>query len=213
MGVVDAWVEDDSAFCVVYRYRDYPHTLGVRQRASDHNDPYGPGLDDPEQFGRTVATSDIGEPLGTVARALQPDAAGVHWWGTLGDFLPSPPDGHRGIVQRADPPTKTRRVHDLSDEAVEAAILDEIRYADDWVSIAAALAPLGSNSWVAERSEVQRVLECVDASERLCLGRVSDRFDEVPEPLPIAAILDRIFSHNDRSDRVFAMMELFIAPR
>jgi hypothetical protein len=42
----------------------------------------------PVRFGQDVAAGDLGEPLGTVARKLKPDAAGIHWWGSLGESLP-----------------------------------------------------------------------------------------------------------------------------
>ncbi|MFD4295082.1 hypothetical protein ACFWPA_16580 [Rhodococcus sp. NPDC058505] len=211
VGVLDAWTDGDSAFCVVYRYRDDPRTLGTRRLVDDHGDPYGPGPDDPEQFGHTVATNDIGEPLGTVARSLQRDAARIHWWGSLGDFLPSPPADHDGPVQPANPPTRTRRVRDMTMRDIESAIGDSIEYYNDWVSIADVLAPLGTTSWVADRSEIRRVLECIDISERFRLGKVRDGFVEIPKSLPVPALLDHIFGHEKPADRSFAMMELFIA--
>lgn len=89
VGVIDAWTEGDSAFCVVYRYREYPRTIGIRRTVDD--DPNSAAADDPKQFGRDVATGDIGEPLGTVARKLRPDATGAHWWGALDESLPINP--------------------------------------------------------------------------------------------------------------------------
>ena len=212
VGILDAWVEGDSAFCVVYRYADAPHTLGTRRLVDDHGDPYGPGADDPEQFGRNVATGDISEPLGTVARALQSDAAGVYWWGSLGEFLPSPPDAHQGAVMPADPRTRTRCLRDMPAEAIEAAILGEIRYVNDWVSLAAAFAPLGTSSWAATPRDVQRVLDCINTSARLRLGRVGNRFDEIPKPLPVSALVGQIIGGETPADRSASMMALFIAP-
>ncbi|MDH6284060.1 hypothetical protein [Prescottella agglutinans] len=89
VGVIDAWADGDTAFCVVYRYHSYPRTLGLRLTVDDW--PNGAAAEDPVAFGQDVATGDLGEPLGTVARNLRPDAAGIHWWGSLGESLPANP--------------------------------------------------------------------------------------------------------------------------
>lgn len=94
VGVVDAWVDGGSAFCVVYRYRDAPTTIGLRSTADEdlhvaaavEREEFGP-----EQFGRWVADFDIGEPLGSVARGLRTDEHGIGWWGALERTLPRPP--------------------------------------------------------------------------------------------------------------------------
>lgn len=85
--VLDAWVEDSVAFCVVYRYPYFDGVLGIR-RTFD-TDMYGEVPSDPVAFGCDVADFDIGEPLGSVAEHLRVDGAGVHWWGDLGPQLPS----------------------------------------------------------------------------------------------------------------------------
>lgn len=93
---------------------------------------------------------------------------------------------------------------------LEDKILTEMRQMREWISLADALKVVGTNSWVADREAVRSVLHCVDASGRLRLGRVDTRYREIPKPLPVAALLDRIFSEEDASDRSFAMMQLFI---
>lgn len=92
----------------------------------------------------------------------------------------------------------------------EALILEQIRFFGDWVSVADVLKGMGTTSFVAGRDDVRCVLEGVDSSARLRLGRVGTSFVEVPKPIPVAALLDRIFSEDDASDRSAAMMELFI---
>lgn len=89
-------------------------------------------------------------------------------------------------------------------------ILSEMHAVADWVSIADVLKVMGSTSFVAERSDVQRVLDGVDTSEQLQLGRVDDQFVEIAKPLPVTELMDRIFSEDGPADRSAAMMELFI---
>ena len=89
-------------------------------------------------------------------------------------------------------------------------IIVEMRAVDDWVSVANALKVMGTSSFVADRDDVRRVLDCVDTSDRLRLGRVTGRFEEIPKPLPITALLESIFDVDDPGDRTGAMMGLFI---
>ena len=84
--VLDAWTEDGVAFCVVYRYPYFDGVLGIR--CTVDQDMVGDTPTDPAEFGREVADFSIGEPLGTVAKYLRPDASGVHWWGDLDEDLP-----------------------------------------------------------------------------------------------------------------------------
>lgn len=79
VGVIDAGTTGDL-FHVVYRWRDYPLTLGFATEATIL--PLYGTLDDPETVGRDAAAFCIGEPLGTVADHLVRDANGIHWWGT-----------------------------------------------------------------------------------------------------------------------------------
>ncbi|MEA1798898.1 hypothetical protein [Rhodococcus qingshengii] len=216
VGVVDAWAEDESAFCVLYRYREYPHILGIRRSVNDYHYPGGEADIDPAQFGQDVATGDIGEPLGTVAHKLKPDTAGVHWWGSIGESLPSKntdkaANGHRPSPEPVRSLTTKRDDRELSAMNITNLIVDELRAVNDWVSIADLLKVMGTTSFVAGRDDVRRILDCVDASDRLRLGRVSNRFDEIPKPIPVAALVDRIFGVSGPSDRSAAMMELFIA--
>ncbi|WP_305091378.1 hypothetical protein [Prescottella sp. R16] len=191
--VIDAWIDGESAFCVVYRYGNSPKTLGIRVTVD--GDPMQPAADDPVQFGQEVATGDIGEPLGTVARNLRPDPAGIHWWGYLDEQLPV-----KGVEEPRPRP----------DRDLQESILAEMRAFDDWVSVADVLKVMGTTSFVADRADVRAVLDCVDASERLRLGRVGERFEEIGKPIPVAALVDRIFAENGPADRSAAMMELFI---
>lgn len=89
-------------------------------------------------------------------------------------------------------------------------IVVEMRAVDDWVSVAAALGVMGISSFTAGRDDVRYVLDCVDTSDRLRLGRVGDRFEEISKPLPIAELLETIFREDDAGDRTAAMMGLFI---
>lgn len=89
-------------------------------------------------------------------------------------------------------------------------ILSEMRAVEDWVSVADVLKVMGTTSFVADRGDVRRVLDCVDTSDRLRLGRVSNRFDVIAKPIPVTELVDRIFSEDGPADRSAAMMELFI---
>ncbi|TWH52631.1 uncharacterized protein DUF2716 [Rhodococcus rhodochrous J38] len=89
-------------------------------------------------------------------------------------------------------------------------IVVEMRAVDDWVSVAAALGVMGISPFTADPDEVRDVLDCVDTSDRLRLGRVTGRFEEINKPLPIAALLESIFREDDPGDRTAAMMGLFI---
>ncbi len=77
--MIDAGTTDDL-FHVVYRWRDYPLTLGFATEATIS--PLCGTVDDPETVGRDAAAFCIGEPLGTVADHLVRDDNGIHWWGT-----------------------------------------------------------------------------------------------------------------------------------
>lgn len=89
-------------------------------------------------------------------------------------------------------------------------ILSEMHAVEDWVSIADVLKVMGTTSFVADRGDVRRVLDCVDTSDRLRLGHVSNQFDEIAKPIPVTELVDRIFSEDGPADRSAAMMELFI---
>lgn len=86
----------------------------------------------------------------------------------------------------------------------------EMRAVDDWVSIADALKEMGTSSFVADLDDVRYVLDCVGTSDRLRLGRVTGRFEEISKPLPITELLESIFGHTEPGDRTGAMMGLFI---
>ncbi|MBE7196083.1 MAG: hypothetical protein INR66_26850 [Gordonia polyisoprenivorans] len=105
--VVDAWLDGDDAFCVLYRPpHDEGRVVGLRRCRDDAVDrgdwrigdlttwgyELGPDIA-PEPFGWNVADFDLGEPLGYVTTVLRYDAADVGWWGnvTEGD-LPDPPE-------------------------------------------------------------------------------------------------------------------------
>jgi len=101
--VIEAWVDGEDAFCVVYRPPfAAERVVGVRRHRSDAvvvedlrdgemaASPYIDDLDDPDpvQFGQSVADFDVGVPLGRVVETLREDGDGAGWWGTLGDELP-----------------------------------------------------------------------------------------------------------------------------
>ena len=99
----------------------------------------------------------------------------------------------------------------MPDQAsLEEQLLAELREMRDWVSIAGVLHLLGTSSWVAGREAVRPVLECIDTSPRLRIGRVDSQYREIPKPLPVEELLDRIFTIGDAADRSFEMMQLFI---
>ncbi|MFC7959267.1 hypothetical protein [Rhodococcoides kroppenstedtii] len=80
----------------------------------------------------------------------------------------------------------------------------------DWISIAHALTLIGRSSFVASGDDVRRVLECVDRSDVLRLGRIVNRLEAIPKPLPVDAIIDRVMTPGNPADRSGLMMELFI---
>lgn len=98
----------------------------------------------------------------------------------------------------------------MRQETIAEAIRQEFELTRDWVSIAGALGVLGINDRSATRLEVEAILRCVDETPTLRLGTVRSRFQEVATPLPIADLLDEIFSCTSPSDRVGAMMGYFI---
>lgn len=80
VGIVDAYLDDDDGFCVIYRFGTYRRTIGLRRgNDADHPCVYGDSASD---IGQEIADFDIGEPLGTVASRLSHDpSTGVWWWG------------------------------------------------------------------------------------------------------------------------------------
>ncbi|WP_278313688.1 hypothetical protein [Lolliginicoccus levis] len=82
IGVIDAYLDGDDGFCVIYRFGTYSRTLGLR-RCDDNGHPqvYGDSASD---IGREIADFDIGEPLGTVSLRLRHDpSTDTWWWGDL----------------------------------------------------------------------------------------------------------------------------------
>ncbi|MFN3599894.1 MAG: hypothetical protein ACK4UY_00735 [Dietzia sp.] len=98
----------------------------------------------------------------------------------------------------------------MRQETIAEAIRQEFELTRDWVSIAGALSALGINDRAATGLEVEPILRCVDETPTLRLGAVRSRFQEIDSPLPIADLLDEIFSSPSPSDRVGAMMGYYI---
>ncbi|QCB51753.1 hypothetical protein E5720_17890 [Rhodococcus sp. PAMC28707] len=98
-----------------------------------------------------------------------------------------------------------------NDDDLVDKILHGITEVGDCLSIADVLKLMETNSWDAVRSDVRSILDCVDNSDLLKLGRVSDRYAEIPKPVPVEALLDHIFRPVDSSDRSGLMMALFLA--
>ncbi|AWH96940.1 hypothetical protein [Dietzia psychralcaliphila] len=98
----------------------------------------------------------------------------------------------------------------MRQETIAEAIRQEFEFTRDWVSIAGALSVLGINDRAATRLEAEAILRCVDETPTLRLGTVRAGFQEIASPLPIADLLDEIFSCTSPSDRVGAMMGYFI---
>jgi hypothetical protein len=90
--VREAWLDDDTAVCLIYSHIWFPEgELGLRRTFEDDPDAEAEELhDDPDRFGSDVAL-EMQEPLGDVAARLRVDQAGVHWWGDLDDRLPGDP--------------------------------------------------------------------------------------------------------------------------
>ncbi|MGN0041480.1 hypothetical protein [Rhodococcus sp. (in: high G+C Gram-positive bacteria)] len=98
----------------------------------------------------------------------------------------------------------------LPDNDLTEEILAEMREMRDWVSISAVLGVMGINSRMASREQVQFILEYIDSSDRLRLGRVTNKYCEIPKPLPVSALLDTIFKEEKATDRTGEMMQLFV---
>lgn len=98
----------------------------------------------------------------------------------------------------------------MRQETIAEAIRQEFELTRDWVSIAGVLNVLGIDDRAATRLEVEPILRCVDKTPTLRLGTVRARFQEIASPLPVADLLDEIFSSHSPSDRVGAMMGYFI---
>lgn len=98
----------------------------------------------------------------------------------------------------------------MRQETIAEAIRHEFELTRDWVSISAAAKVLDIDDWSVTRHEVEAILRCVEEAPTLRLGTVSSRFQEVASPLPIADLLDEIFSCASPSDRVGVMMSYFI---
>lgn len=108
IGVVDCWIEDASAFCVVYTSPLDTDLVGLRRVRGDQRpnpqefgapEPF-PGFDvaaflrtpdAPGLFAMQVA-DDIGDSLGVFRSHLRFDDDGLGWWGTLNASLPRRPD-------------------------------------------------------------------------------------------------------------------------
>lgn len=99
----------------------------------------------------------------------------------------------------------------LPSEDMPSQLLNEILTQNDWVSVAEALTIFGSSSWDANRDDVKEILDCVNSSRILRLGHVTTTYEEIPKPIPVTDLLDRIFGASNDSDRSAFMMELFIA--
>lgn len=98
----------------------------------------------------------------------------------------------------------------MSHDNLERRILDEMHEVDDWIFIAHALTLMGTSSFIAGSDDVRRVLECVDQSKVLRLGRIVNRLEAIPKPLPVDTIVERIMAPDSPADRSGLMMELFI---
>lgn len=98
-------------------------------------------------------------------------------------------------------------------DTIAEAIRREFELTGDWVSIAGALGELDIHATAATRLEVEAVLRSVDETRDLRLGTVHGGFQEIASPLPIADLLDEIFSLPWSGDRVGTMMGYFIDVR
>ena len=89
--VREAWLENGTAMCVIYRHAWFPDAeLGLRRTFEPDLDAEDDLDDDPDNFGSDVA-AEIQEPLGDIATRLRADHDGVFWWGDLELQLPSKP--------------------------------------------------------------------------------------------------------------------------
>lgn len=85
--IEDAWCGPGDQISIVYTPPWGTEAVGLRRSIDTpalytYADYFGP--DHPfsaESFGYSVATWDLGEPLGTLASGMWRDSAGVKWWG------------------------------------------------------------------------------------------------------------------------------------
>lgn len=71
--ILGAWTENPETMCVVYQGWWYPGILGLRRHVGSTNWPL-------ETAVLNILTYDLGEPLGSLVDALEPDEHGVMWW-------------------------------------------------------------------------------------------------------------------------------------
>lgn len=98
----------------------------------------------------------------------------------------------------------------MSNSELEERIRKEIRDVDDWISLADALKLIGTSSFLAGNDDVRRILECVDRSRILRLGRIVHRFEAIAKPISVMHMVERLMAPDNPADRSGLMMELFI---
>jgi hypothetical protein len=85
--IEDAWCGPGDQISIVYTPPWGAEAVGLRRTIDTsalgtYADYFGPEYPfSAESFGESVATWDLGEPLGTYADGMWHDSAGVRWWG------------------------------------------------------------------------------------------------------------------------------------
>lgn len=92
-------------------------------------------------------------------------------------------------------------------EKIVDNLLKDMREVHDWICIADATAANGKNSFHATYEDVVIILEAVKESPLVALGKIADRFRDLPDDWTPYGIAEDIFSV---ADPITAMMHFWL---
>jgi hypothetical protein len=78
--VHDGWTVGELGFCISYERESFEGKIGFYSALPNHDGSYGTDrTGDPSGHGSDVAYFTVLEPLGSHAKRLRPDQAGISW--------------------------------------------------------------------------------------------------------------------------------------
>lgn len=95
-------------------------------------------------------------------------------------------------------------------EHIARALVTEFRDSGDWVTLAAAVELFGTSSFIARKSDLRPILECINNEQKMNLISAHLRYRRSPKPIPIESLLQEIFAKPEASERAAAMMEYLV---